>query len=94
MDVRPGGRFAILEQGEDGEIDHFGTYAEIHRPNRLAFSLQVPRHFPGITHVTIDIAPTGDGAELVLSQTGVSPEVTEPSWRWMLARLADLLRHQ
>src|SRR5688572_2378740 len=84
VDARPGGSFSILEQAKDGPIDHFGQYLEIDRPRHLRFTLQVPRHFPGETLVTVDIVPAFGGSELRFIQEGVSPTVTERPWREMI----------
>ena len=91
VDARVGGTFSILERGTDGDVDHIGQFLEIDRPNRLVYELRVPRHFPGTTRVTVEVSSVGDGAELVLTQAGVPPEVTEMVWRNMLARLAGVL---
>ena len=91
MDVCVGGRFSILERSDDGEIDHFGQYLELIRPRRLAFSLQVPRHFPGVTIVMVDVIPVMEGCEIALTQTGVAREVTEGSWQMMLRQLSRVL---
>lgn len=86
-----GGRFSILEQSEDGEIDHFGEYKEITGPRRLGFSLEVPHHFPGVTVVDIQIDPDANGCNLILTQTGVPAKITEGSWTEMLHNLELLL---
>jgi uncharacterized protein YndB with AHSA1/START domain len=91
LDLRVGGDFSILERASDGEIAHFGSYVEIFRPHRLAFTLEVPRHFLGMTYVMVRINEIPGGTELVLTQDGVLPEVAEPSWRAMLSRLAETL---
>lgn len=90
-DPRVGGRFSILERRREGEIDHFGQYLEITRPWRLAFTLEVPKHFPGVTKVVIEVAKTKEGSTMTLLQTGVGPEVTEAPWREMLDRLGYVL---
>jgi uncharacterized protein YndB with AHSA1/START domain len=92
LDARIGGEFSILERGADGDIDHFGEYQEVDRPNRLAFTLEVPWHFPGVTQVSIRVTAIPGGTELILLQTGVAPEITEPSWRTMLSKLEDILK--
>jgi uncharacterized protein YndB with AHSA1/START domain len=91
VEPRVGGRFSIVERNGDEEIDHFGEYLEIERPRRLAFTLQVPRHFPGVTRVTIDIALTAGGSAMTFTQEGVKPEVTEGNWRDMFNTLGALL---
>jgi uncharacterized protein YndB with AHSA1/START domain len=92
IDPRPGGRFSILDRaGGREDIDHFGEYEAIERPGHLAFTLEVPRHFPGITRVAIDLADVDGGCELTLTQTGVAAEVIEASWRRTLDALARVL---
>jgi uncharacterized protein YndB with AHSA1/START domain len=85
-----GGAFSIVERAGDDEIDHFGRYVEFQRPNKLVFSLRVPKHFPGETMVTVGIEAAVHGCDVTLTQTGVSPEVTERTWRNMLESLAML----
>jgi uncharacterized protein YndB with AHSA1/START domain len=91
VDINPevGGKFSILEhETSNGDyIDHFGKYIQIKRPNLLAFTLSVPKHFPGVTNVTIKIIAEKDHCELKLIQTGVSPDATEGNWRDMLKHL-------
>ena len=89
-----GGSFSILEQSEEGEIDHFGEYKEITGPRRLGFSLEVPMHFPGVTMVDIQIDPDANGCKLTLTQTGVPARLTESSWTEMLHNLEALLQRK
>jgi uncharacterized protein YndB with AHSA1/START domain len=91
IDPRVGGSFSISEFDDGEELEHFGTYLEIDRPRRLVFTLQVPTHFPGVSRVTVEIAPGRDGCLLTLTQTGVKREVTEGNWHDMLRTLAALL---
>lgn len=92
IDARVGGRYSLLERHPDGEIDHFGTYLELDRPRRLAFTLQVPWHFPEVTRVELDIAARENGGcELALAQLGIDPAVTERFWVAMLDALAGIV---
>jgi uncharacterized protein YndB with AHSA1/START domain len=85
-----GGAFSIVERDGDQEIDHFGRYLEFQRPNKLVFSLRVPKHYPGETLVTVGIEAAVHGCDVTLTQTGVAPEITEHTWRNMLEALAML----
>src|ERR1041385_6388437 len=86
-DVREGGAFSILEHNDGEEIDHFGQYVRIDRPSVLAFTLEAPKHFPGVTEVRIGLAPAEGGCQMQFEQTGVAREVTEESWRAMFRTL-------
>jgi hypothetical protein len=57
----------------------------------VIFTLEVRKHFPGVTCVAIDIVPNAEGCELTLTQTGVEREITEATWRAMLNQLAEVL---
>lgn len=91
-DLQPGGSFSILERSDDGTlIDHFGKYIEVEEPHHLSFSLEVPKHFSGVTEVDIQIAATADGCELIFHQTGIDPQIIEESWQRMFTLLAKVL---
>jgi uncharacterized protein YndB with AHSA1/START domain len=86
-----GDDFSILEWNGHEFIDHFGTYLEILRPSRLVFTLFVPKHFKGITQVTVDIQSNDTGSLLTFIQTGVDRATTEGNWRDMLQRLKQVI---
>jgi len=88
LDLSVGGRFSIVEQRTDGTIDHFGNYLLIDKPNLLAFSLEVPRRFSGISQVQLAFKETEVGTEMIFQQTGVDPVIVEASWRRMFTQLA------
>ena len=90
-DRRVGGQFSVLERSAAQIILHYGRYRLIDRPNRLVFTLSAPRHFPGVTCVTVDIAPRDDGSLMTFIQTGVDRSVTEASWRAMFDTLAGVI---
>jgi len=95
LDLKIQGKFSILEyeKSTNEQIDHYGKYTEIVRPAKLAFTLSVPKHFPGETNVSIEIIATTGGSVLSLVQTGVSKDVTEPSWNKMLDQLSLTLEN-
>ena len=96
IDLRVQGKFSILEfeNSTNEYIDHYGKYIKIDRPRKLAFTLSVPKHFPGETVVSIEIVATQNETELRLTQTGVSKDVTEGSWIKMFGQLSLVLENQ
>ena len=94
IDARVGGRFSVQEQSNEVIIEHSGKYVELERPVHLAFSLESPRRFTGVTYVSVFIRPKSYGSELSLTQTGVSPEKTEASWYKMLQQLENVLNEK
>lgn len=94
LDLTAGGRFSIVEQTSDGTIDHFGHYVVIDKPRQLSFTLEVPRHFPGVSQVQLEFKEAEAttvvtaATEMVFQQTGVDPQIVEGSWRRMFTRLA------
>lgn len=67
IDARVGGRYAfgIIRDGE--LIDHQGTYLEIERPRRIAYSFGIPAESPDEDIVHVDIAPAGAGSEVTVT---------------------------
>jgi uncharacterized protein YndB with AHSA1/START domain len=91
IDARVGGTFAIVEQRGEVAVEHTGTYLEIDRPRRLAFSFCVPQYSAETTRVTVEVAARGAGCELTLTHEGVLPEYSERTtegWTGILAHLA------
>jgi uncharacterized protein YndB with AHSA1/START domain len=88
---REGGVFSILEHNDGEEIDHFGEYVRVDRPTLLVFTLEVPKHFPGVTEVRVGLTPTASGCEMQFEQKGVAREVTEESWRVMFRTLRSVI---
>jgi uncharacterized protein YndB with AHSA1/START domain len=78
IDGRVGGKFTIVRRdGED--VEHVGEYLEVDRPRRLVFTFGVPKFSAEMTRVAIEIAPSGEGCELTLTQENVLPEWAAPS---------------
>jgi uncharacterized protein YndB with AHSA1/START domain len=93
IDPRVGGRFRI-EERRDGELaEHFGEYAEIDRPRRLAFDFWTS-FSDERTRVTIEIAPDGDGSLLTLTHAGVWKDYenqTRQGWTMILESLERMI---
>lgn len=99
IDGRVGGRFEIVERRDGEDVLHTGTYEEIERPSRLAFTLRVPNYASHSDRVTIDVEPAEGGSELVLAQTvpqgsPASPERIERGWGKVLDALAARLERE
>ena len=93
IDARVGGRFNIVERRDGQDAVHVGVYLEINRPRRLVFSFGDSVAFDTTT-VTVEITPTADGCELVLTHTGVGPEWTSQTtngWTGILDTLGSVL---
>jgi len=73
-DAREGGQFLIVMESGGKEIPHSGTYLELKPHSRLVFTWESPHSVDGST-VTVDLAPTGDGAtDLTLTQVKFASE--------------------
>jgi two-component system cell cycle response regulator DivK len=96
LDPRVGGRFEIVERRDGEDILHTGTYEAIEPPERLEFTLAVPKYSPSSSLVTIAIAPMEGGSQLTLSQSvpegsPASPDRIEHGWATVLEGLARTL---
>jgi uncharacterized protein YndB with AHSA1/START domain len=75
VDLRPGGRYRLAMRNPDGEVRAVaGEYREIERPGRLVYTWawEAPEgsEMAGETLVTVEFSTTGDGTDVVLTQTG------------------------
>lgn len=89
---KEGGKFSILEENKGKLIDHFGKYIHIKRPESLSFSLEVPDHFEGISHVEVNIQSQGPGCTLSFIQRDIDTTKTEQAWRNMFQKLDIVLK--
>lgn len=95
VDARVGGAFSFLVRRDGAEIDHVGTYREIDRPRRLAFTWGIAGE-EGSDGVTVDVVPTDDGCEVTVRHrmhpdwADFAPRAAD-AWARMLAALAATL---
>lgn len=69
IDPRVGGRFCFVDRRDGEDVEHVGEYLQLDRPRRLVFTLSVPKYSPDSDRIMIDIAPSGSGCELTLTQS-------------------------
>jgi len=71
LDARVGGAWTITARR--GGIDYAagGEYLEIARPCRLVFTFAMLQFSPNSDRITVEIAPSGAGCILTLTQQGV-----------------------
>jgi uncharacterized protein YndB with AHSA1/START domain len=95
INARMGGAFSFLVRREGREIDHVGTFLELVRPTRLAFTWGIA---PPIetSRVLVDLTPLPDRCELTLTHE-LHPawahfaDRTAVGWSNMLGALAAVL---
>src|SRR5262249_40408332 len=78
IDAKVGGAFSFVIKRQGKELDHFGTYLELKRPNRIAFTWAArevtnPPQKVDSSRVNIDIVTQGTGCEVTLTHE-LAPE--------------------
>ena len=66
-DLRPGGAFSLVRVSGDSSREVTGTYVLIERPRRLVFTWSGPLTDHVNTLVTLELNPSGDETDLVLT---------------------------
>lgn len=94
LDVRVGGKYTIEMVFAEGSIKHWGEYTVVDRPNKLEFSWNAD-HFEEPTAVTVLIAPSNGGCDLVLVHDGLPDETSVQNhtdgWGTILKLLSEAL---
>jgi uncharacterized protein YndB with AHSA1/START domain len=81
-DPRVGGTFRIVMVDDDSRTLHAGTYREIERPRRLAFTWSSPATRFRESVVTVTFQPAPNGATVVeVHQVGLPDEEAQASHR-------------
>jgi uncharacterized protein YndB with AHSA1/START domain len=89
LDLRVGGKFSIHEyEKSSGQRQvHEGKYLEIEPHKKLVLSLTGTGEPADEVIITVEFSALAAGAELRLSQTGVSGKTSENNWKMMLEQL-------
>jgi uncharacterized protein YndB with AHSA1/START domain len=93
LDVRVGGKYAIVNRRNGEDVLHEGTYVELDRPRRIVFTLRVPKYSPDEDRVTIDIEPLAQGCVLTLTTQTADEwaDDTRRGWAMILDVLDETL---
>lgn len=94
IDARPGGSFVITDRRDGEDVEHVGTYIEVERPRRLAFTFGVPKYSSALSRVDVSVVPTDAGVDVTVRALDVPlewREQTEQGWRDLLGSLAVVL---
>jgi uncharacterized protein YndB with AHSA1/START domain len=95
IDLRVGGRWRIVIQGEGNDYPHSGEYREIRPPERLVFTWVSPATNGQTTLVTVEFHERGPETELVLTHEGLpdplARERHEAGWQSIAERLGIFL---
>jgi uncharacterized protein YndB with AHSA1/START domain len=82
VDPRVGGRFRIVMQGPDCDLEHTGEYLVLDRPHRLVFTWISGATEGRSTTVSVELLPRGPGrTELTLTHEGLRDEATAAKHR-------------
>jgi uncharacterized protein YndB with AHSA1/START domain len=96
IDARVGGGFTVVDRRNGEDVAHTGTYLELTRPSRIAFSFSVEKYSAEVSRVTIDIAPLDAGCEVTITHeldakyADFAPRTSE-GWACMLELAAQLV---
>jgi uncharacterized protein YndB with AHSA1/START domain len=92
-DLRPGGAFSLVMSSADAVREVSGTYVEIDRPRKLVFTWIGPLTNNMDTLVTVELNPSGDETDLVLTHerlpTSAIIEGHTKGWGNILDHLAE-----
>jgi uncharacterized protein YndB with AHSA1/START domain len=103
LDPRAGGQWRITARRGGDDYTASGEYLEIDPPRRLVFTFAMLQFSPNSDRITIEVAPSGTGCMLTLTQEGIdiAAEVvhvpagaqggTEMGWNDMFDRLTQAL---
>jgi uncharacterized protein YndB with AHSA1/START domain len=93
-DLRPGGAFSLVMSSGQSSREVSGTYVLIERPRKLVFTWSGPLTNHVNTLVTLELNPSGDETDLVLTHERLpTPAICEGhtrGWGNILGHLAEV----
>jgi uncharacterized protein YndB with AHSA1/START domain len=96
LDPRVGGGYVLTDHRGGADVEHRGTFLELDRPGRIAYTMFVPGYSVAPDRVIVEIEPQGNGCELTLTHE-MTPDyapfvdATFAAYEDHLQRLAGLL---
>jgi uncharacterized protein YndB with AHSA1/START domain len=94
-DLRPGGAFSLVMSSGQSSREVSGTYVLIERPRKLVFTWSGPLTNHVNTLVTLELNPSGDETDLVLTHERLpTPAICEGhtrGWGNILDHLAEVV---
>lgn len=94
VEARVGGKYRIMMQKPDGDVEHRGEYLVIEPPSRLSFTWISVNTENRPSVVTIELAEIGGGTELTLTHRRLPPTQVDGhtlGWTDILGKLAATL---
>ena len=95
IDPIVGGKYTFVDRRDGEDVEHTGEFLDITRPQRLIFTLSVPKYGQDVDEVRIVIEPEDHGCGLTLThETHGDDDVrrsVEQGWNGVLDRLAQTI---
>jgi uncharacterized protein YndB with AHSA1/START domain len=88
-DPRVGGRFVLVMNNGEKDIDHTGTYLQLTPHSRIAFTWQSPYSTAEGSTVTLDLVPEAEGTHLTLTHVRFASESSRDGHRSGWATILD-----
>jgi uncharacterized protein YndB with AHSA1/START domain len=95
IDPIVGGKYTFVDRRDGEDVAHTGEFLDITRPQRLIFTLSVPKYSQDKEEVRIVIEPEDHGSSLTLTHETRGDDETrhlvEQGWNGVLDRLAKAI---
>ncbi len=71
VNLKPGGRWAIVNRRDGEEYTATGVYLEVTPPTRLVYTYSMPQFSPNSDTIMLELTADGDGCLIQFDQGGV-----------------------